>query len=598
MCGIIGYIGDEHALPHVARGLKRLEYRGYDSVGLAFLEDEIRITKDIGEIDDLTLPETTAYCGIGHTRWSTHGKPTSANAHPHADCTGRVAVVHNGIIGNYEALRTELAGHTFRSETDTEVISHLIERELDAGRDPVGAVTAALKHVYGTLAIAVLVVGFNGIVAARRNSPLVIGHGDRGTFVASDVTAFLDQTRDVSYLEDGDVAVLRSDGAEVFAAGRSVVRPVTFVDWATDSAAMGGYEHFMRKEIHEQPLAIQRTLTGRIDPATARVDVDVGFSEAFCEALREIQFVACGTSYHATLYAADLMERYAGVRAVARVASEYRVPPGVDPETTLVVAVTQSGETADTLAAVRAAARAGFPTLGVTNVVGSTITREVDHSLYIQSGPEVGVAATKTFTSQVITLALLSLHLATLRGTLPWETIDRHCQTLLALPDAIQRVLDREPEVRALVDRFADSRAFFVIGREFGYPVALEGSLKIKEITYCHAEGFPAGELKHGPLALVDAQTLVLAILTDGSAAPETLSNVREAQTRDAPVIAITTEGGAGSSLDETFVVAPAGDFEPLVANVFLQLFAYHTAYRMGRPIDKPRNLAKSVTVA
>ncbi|WP_135301890.1 glutamine--fructose-6-phosphate transaminase (isomerizing) [Haloarcula amylovorans] len=598
MCGIIGYVGESAAQSRLVAGLQKLEYRGYDSAGIALVDDALSVYKQVGLVGDLDLPaDSPQTCGIGHTRWSTHGRPTDANAHPHTDCSGRVAVVHNGIVGNYDDLRAELPDHEFQSETDTEVVAHLIEVELEFTDDLVAAVSAAVERIEGSYALGVVAAGHDGIVVARRNSPLVVGHGSDGNFVASDVTPLLEHTREVSYLEDGDIAHVTREGVEVRHDGASVERAVHRIAWDPDAAEKGGYDHYMLKEIHEQPQALRQAIAGRIDAVEERVELDLSLSAAFLDSLDEIQLVACGTSYHACLYGKQLLESLADVRVTVEFGSEYAVGSGRDPERTLVVGVSQSGETADTLRALRTAKRTGIRTLGVTNTVGSTVARECDDALYIQAGPEIGVAATKTFASQVVTLALLAIDVADSRGELDPADGRELLSNLQALPGAVQTALDRDEEVREVADAYAGGDAFFFIGRQFATPVALEGALKLKEISYDHAEGFPAGELKHGPLALITEGTPVLAILTDGARPEETHNNVKEVQSRGAPVVAVTSETGREGDYEVGFDVPDLGVLEPLVANVYLQLFAYYVADGKARPIDRPRNLAKSVTV-
>jgi len=599
MCGIIGYVGEETALPIVATGLKNLEYRGYDSAGVALQDGHLDVYKEAGEIDDLVLPESSpATCGIGHTRWSTHGEPTDLNAHPHTDCSGEVAVVHNGIIDNYEEVRAGLEerGHRFESETDTEVVPHLVEEKLE-GKGLREAVTAAVEQLEGSFAVVVVTADHEGIVAARRDNPLVVGTGEDGNFLASDVTAFLAHTRQVTYPEDGDVIEVTGDGVTVYNDGEVVQRPTETVEWEAEAAEKGGFTHYMLKEIHEQPSALRQTLSGRIDALHGEAALDISLPTEYLNSLQEVQIVAAGTSYHAGLYAAELLERHADVRTTTHVASEYEFRGGRDPWRTLVVAVSQSGETADTLDAIRKAGRAGAKTLAVTNTVGSTVTRETDDTLYIRAGPEIGVAATKTFASQVATLALLAVYVGRERGTLPSETASELLGSLRGLPGAVQQILDAETGVRETAREYADGDAFFFIGRRLGFPVALEGALKLKEISYDHAEGFAAGELKHGPLALVTPETPVLAVLTEGADPRETLNNVKEVESRGAPVVGLTSRADARRFLDVAVDVPDLGVMEPLVANVWLQLFAYHVANEKGRNIDKPRNLAKSVTV-
>jgi glucosamine--fructose-6-phosphate aminotransferase (isomerizing) len=598
MCGIVGYVGDSEAQPILAAGLKNLEYRGYDSAGVGLVGASVDVHKQEGTIDELDLPDSSpATTGIAHTRWSTHGEPTDENAHPHTDCTGDLAVVHNGIVENYESLKTELRdrGHEFTSETDTEVIPHLVE-DLYDGDDLEAAVTEAVSRLEGSFAVCVVAADREEIVAARQDSPLVVGHGADGTFLASDVTAFIEHTRDVAYLEEGDVVRATAEAVTVSNGGEPADRPVETVDWEADAAEKGGYEHYMRKEIHEQPSALRQTLSGRIDEVAGDVDLDLEFPEGYLESVEEVQVVACGTSYHAGLYAKELLEELADVRVTVEIASEYRFDGGRDPWRTLVVAVTQSGETADTLSAMRRADRAGARTLALTNTVGSTAAREADDAVYIRAGPEIGVAATKTFAAQVATLSLLTVFIGRRRGTLSAERASTLLENLRGLPGAIQQILDEEAALAGIAERHEDGSGFFFIGRHLGHGVALEGALKLKEISYVHAEGFPAGELKHGTLALVTEETPVIATLTDGSRPAETLNNVKEVQSRGAPVIGFSSRDDE-KFLDELVDVPDLGLLEPLVANVGMQLFAYHVAHLKGRPIDKPRNLAKSVTV-
>ncbi len=595
MCGIIGCVGrGDGTLETLVHGLSKLEYRGYDSAGVALTAAGrgVDICKCAGEIEDLreTLADRTlsGEVGVGHTRWSTHGPPTDENAHPHMDCTDDVAVVHNGIIENYQSIRDELtrAGHTFTSDTDTEVVPHLIEDALDDGADAEDAVRTAIARLEGSYAIAAVVAGQEAIFAARNDSPLVLGVGDDALYLASDVPAFRDHTDRVVYLDDGEFARLDGGWTVTQADGTVVEKTVDTVDWDPEETGKSGYDHYMLKEIHEQPRALRQCLRGRVDELGGTVDVgDLGDLSP-----TGVQFVACGTSYHAALYAAQLFQA-AGVPAQAFLASEYAsgVPPIGD---ALVVGITQSGETADTLSALREAHRRGARTMAVTNTVGSTAARECDHAFYIRAGPEIGVAATKTFASQLAASNLLALATAggDARGIVP---------ALRDLPGDVQALLD-DSAAPAVAETYEDAAAYFFIGRGLNYPVALEGALKMKEITYKHAEGFAAGELKHGPLALVTENTPVFAVVTgDGEMARKTIGNVKEVEARNAPVVAVTDGASDVERYADHVLTLP--ETHPraasVLANVQLQLVSYHVAARLGRSIDKPRNLAKSVTV-
>ena len=601
MCGITGYAGHGPAQEPIVEGLSNLEYRGYDSAGIALVDGALSVQKRAGDIADLreALGSSDATRGIGHTRWSTHGRPTDENAHPHTDCDGRVAVVHNGIVENYDGLRDELEdrGHAFTSETDTEVIPHMIEERLDEGDDLRTAVRRTVDRLEGSYAIAAVAEGHEGIVGVRHDSPLVVGHDDEGNFLASDVTAFLGHTNRVTYLEDGDLVHVTADDVTVVDAdGTAVDRPIETLEWDAEQAEKGGYEHYMLKEIHEQPRALRQALSGRVDEIAGEVELDLSLDADDVDEIDAVEIVACGTSYHAALYGAEMIEDLVDVPASAEYAHEYDFRAR-DPRRTLVIAVTQSGETADTLGAIRRASGSGARTLAVTNTLGSTVTREVDDTVFIRAGPEIGVAATKTFASQVTVLAMLAAHLGRTAGALPSTDAADLLDDLRGLPGAVQRILDDEDAVREAAERFAASDAFFYIGRKHGYPVALEGALKLKEISYDHAEGFAAGELKHGPLALVTADTPVLTVLTQGARADATLNNVKEVESREAPVIGVSSIDDAAKYVDVDLRVPSLGRMEPLLANVYLQLFAYHVADSKDRPIDKPRNLAKSVTV-
>ena len=599
MCGIIGYVGEEHeALSVLLDGLSGLEYRGYDSAGVALSNSTLSVIKKEGKLDALEseveddAPDGTV--GIGHTRWSTHGPPTDANAHPHTDCTDSVAVVHNGIIENYGDLREELRadGHGFTSETDTEVVPHLIEAGLDRGLSHERAFREAVGCLEGSFAIAAVFEENDVVYATRQDSPLVLGIGDDGYYLASDVPAFIEYTDRVVYLEDGQFARLARDSFDVTDDdGEAVDVRVNTISWDPEDAGKSGYEHYMLKEINEQPRALRQCLRGRVDEMNGRVTIEELTDVAVADRDR-VQFVACGTSYHAALYGEQLL-RERGITAQTFLASEYTADTVPIDEGTLVIGVTQSGETADTLRALREARRIGATTLAVTNTVGSTAARECDHVLYIRAGPEIGVAATKTFASQQVALTLLGYALTD--GQPSREVLSG----LRDLPDQLQTVLDTSI-AQEIAEVYEEAPSYFFIGRGYNYPVALEGALKMKEISYKHAEGFAAGELKHGPLALVTERTPVFAIVTgDDEEATKTIGNVKEVEARGAPVVAVTDGRSDVDRYADYTLDVPTTDHRlgSVLANVQLQLVSYWVANRLGRSIDKPRNLAKSVTV-
>jgi glucosamine--fructose-6-phosphate aminotransferase (isomerizing) len=603
MCGIIGCVGSDDTVLEILTGLENLEYRGYDSAGVALQNGRgLEICKRAGEISTLreTLRDTLSNgdVGIGHTRWSTHGPPTDANAHPHTDCSGRIAVVHNGIVENHSTLRSELEarGHEFTSETDTEVVPHLVEEHVSEGRSPEEALRRTLTSLQGSYALVMLISGDQTLYATRRGSPLLLGLGDDRSFVASDAPAFLEFTDRVVFLRDGDVATVTNDTYRVTDdEGERVDRPPRTIDWTPEDARKDGYDHYMLKEIHEQPDALRRALRERLDVANGEPMLEVTPGQ-FADVER-IQLVGCGTSYHAALYGAGLLSKQ-GIDARALLASEYpEMTPVVD-DRTLFIAVTQSGETADTLAALRHASQRGARTLALTNVLGSTAARESDEALFIRAGPEIGVAASKTFSSQIVTLVLLAASIYRDReGDLPTDFRET-LRALADFPDHAQTVID-ETSADFIADRYAHRKSYFFIGRGLTHPVALEGALKFKEISYEHAEGFPAGELKHGPLALVTPDTPVFALFS-GKGDEKTLSNVQEVQARGAPVIAVASER-ADAVRQQVDDVLTFPDTHPslagVLANVHLQFIAYHVSDLLDRAIDKPRNLAKSVTV-
>ena len=612
MCGIVGYVGPRPATPILLEGLQRLEYRGYDSAGIAVLspEREIQLAKSEGRLarllETLDGRAPTGHLGLGHTRWATHGEPNDVNAHPHADCSGRLVVVHNGIIENFRELRQALLerGHRFESQTDTEVIVHLIEEsfaegEARDGPDLLEAVRRALSRVEGAYALAV----FSAedpelLVAARRFSPLIVGLGEGENFLASDIPAFLPQTRRYLVIEDGEVVGVDRHGAEIRTlAGEPVVREPFAVDWSVEAAERSGYPHFYLKEIYEQPQTIADALRGRVEgdavslPELEPLDLD---------GVQRIHIVACGSSHYAGLVGKHLIEGWARIPVEVAIASEYRYRnPVVDPHT-LVLPISQSGETADTLAALRLARENGAQALAVANALGSTITRESDATLYLQAGPEVAVVATKTFTAELVTLALLAVRLGRMRGTLLEEEAAGVLAELRQMPGKVERVLTDNERIGALARRYADRRSIFFLGRGANYPIALEGALKLKEISYLHAEGYPAGELKHGPIAMLDPDLPVVALATQSSQYSKMVSSMQEVRARRAEVIALAEKGDREieAHADQIMRVPHASEpLSPIVNVVPLQLFAYHIADERGCDIDKPRNLAKSVTV-
>ena len=605
MCGITACAAPEgtDVLETLVDGLRNLEYRGYDSSGVA-VRDEGRVTvvKREGEIDVLANAleafRPSGAVGIGHTRWSTHGPPNNENAHPHTDCTGEISVVHNGIVENHATLREELRtrGHTFTSDTDTEVIPHLVEMYRSEGLSPEDAFRATIERLEGRFAIAMVVDDDETILAARDGSPLVVGVGEDRRFLASDVPSFLEHTNRVAFLEDGDVVRLTADDHEVTdLEGNPVDRPVQTVDWQAEDAQRDGFDHYMLKEIHEQPAALDRAIQGRItDDGDVALD---GFPAGEFADVGTVHLIACGTSYHAALYTQQLLAER-GIPAQVFSAGEYTTTPAPVEDDTLVIAVTQSGETADTLASLDIAAERGARTLAVTNVIGSTAARTADDALFIRAGPEIGVAATKTFSSQVAVLALLAERISEDVNGEPHSDRPELLAALERLPEDVEETIRHSP-VESLATQFRGRDEQFFIGRGVGYSVALESALKFKEITYEHAEGFAAGELKHGPLALVTSETSVFAVFT-GRHDEKTLKNVEEVRSRGAPVVAIAAEG-ADEIAEAADEFLPIPDTHPiaagLLANVQLQLVAYRVADLLGRSIDKPRNLAKSVTV-
>ena len=608
MCGIVGYIGSQEAVPVLLDGLKRLEYRGYDSAGVAVLRDgKIDVRRSVGKLANLekALNGTglNGTVGIGHTRWATHGKPSEQNAHPHR--SGPLALVHNGIIENYVALKEQLLkdGYTFESETDTEVMAHLIARNLKAGAGLESAVRAATHEVRGSYAIAVMSQDAPGtLVAARSGCPLVVGKNKQGAFVASDVTAILAHTRDVVFLEDGDIAALSENGLAVTdAEGRPVTRAATRITWDAAAAEKGGYPHFMLKEIHEQPQVILDTMRGRYTYEQGEADLpDIGLTPEQFAAVDRIWIVACGTSWHAGLVGKYLIEEMVRAPVQVDIGSEFRYRDPLIGKGDLLIAISQSGETADTLAAVRHARQQGAQVVSICNVVGSSLARESEGVLYTHAGPEIGVASTKAFTAQLTALYLLALHLGRVRGKVSAQDGKAWLDRLVTLPAHVRHLLEREGELLAIATRYHAKNNFLYLGRGINYPIALEGALKLKEISYIHAEGYAAGEMKHGPIALIDKDMPVVVLAPRDRLYEKTVSNLMEVKARNAPVIAFVTEGERelGKQADAVFTVP---DVHPLLTPVLftipLQLLAYHIAVLRGADVDQPRNLAKSVTV-
>ncbi|HEY6876176.1 MAG TPA: glutamine--fructose-6-phosphate transaminase (isomerizing) [Candidatus Dormibacteraeota bacterium] len=613
MCGIIGYLGEHEATPVLMESLKRLEYRGYDSAGVAVLENpkpgsEIRtsLTKSEAKVDDhiakLKTNLPSGKLGIGHTRWATHGRPTYVNAHPHTDCHGRIFVVHNGIIENFAELREELqaAGHEFTSETDTEVVPHLIEANYKG--DFLAAVRAALKRINGAYALAMFSTEDPELlVGARLNAPLVVGLGEGEYYVASDITAIIPYTKRVLVLGEGEVAAVTPLGPEVSTIDGATVKPkIVNVDWDVSQAQKGGYPHFMLKEIHEAPEAVANAMRGRVTDDGQVAFREFNPSDEELSQIREVLLLGMGTSRHAALLGELAIEDWAGMPARAVDAAEFRYRRPTFGKNSLAVVITQSGETADTLAGMRLAKDRGALTVAVTNVFASSAARDADGAIYLHAGPEIGVASTKTYLSHLISLDLLALRLASASGRVSLERKQEVVAALRELPDQVRALLGREKEIKSLAKRYSKYRNFLFTGRGFGYPVALEGALKLKEISYVHAEGVSGGELKHGPIALLDKQFPVIAVCTAGATTEKMVSNVHEVVARDAPVLALVTEGD--DSLDgvatDVFTIPHTEEAAAAVLNsVMLQLFAYHVAVELGQNVDQPRNLAKSVTV-
>jgi glucosamine--fructose-6-phosphate aminotransferase (isomerizing) len=605
MCGIVGYIGDRQATPILINGLKRLEYRGYDSAGVAVWDNgKGRVARCRGKLRNLEkLLESEpapGKIGIGHTRWATHGKPSDENAHPHK--VGAVSVVHNGIIENHMALRNELIakGARFSSETDTEIFAHLISMQVAAGKSLTDATNDALKRVHGAYAIVVMNDNDpSSLVAARQHSPMIIGLGKGENFVASDVTAILDETKDMIFIEEGDVVTVRRDQVMVTdLKGRPVERPTKTIAWTSVQAEKAGFKHYMQKEIHEQPRAVADTLAGRVNPEhdTVSLDgLDIDPSQ-----FDRIVMVACGTSYHASMVGEFLLEKMCRIPVEVDLASEFRYRDPIMSSRDLVIAISQSGETADTMAAVKEAKEKGAKVLAVSNVLESSIPRLADWAFYTHAGPEIGVASTKAFTTQLVSLILIGIYLGRRNGQLPIPKARELLNALLSLPQKITDIVEQGAQLQVIARRYGHAKGFLFLGRGNQYPIALEGALKLKEISYIHAEGYAAGEMKHGPIALIDENLPVVVLVPRGPNYDKVVSNLAEVRARDGKIIAIATRGDTeiGSQADEVVMLPDVPvELQPVLTVLPLQQLAYYVADLKGTDIDQPRNLAKSVTV-
>ncbi|MDW7675450.1 MAG: glutamine--fructose-6-phosphate transaminase (isomerizing) [Bacillota bacterium] len=608
MCGIMGYIGKENAVPILIEGLKKLEYRGYDSAGIAILEDrELNVSKKQGKLhrleEEIRGNVIAGHVGIGHTRWATHGSPSDANSHPHSDCHGNIAVVHNGIIENYLSLREWLTekGHVFKSETDTEVLPHLIEEYYDG--DLRSAVQKVLEKVEGSFAFAVCAKAEpDKLVVARQDSPLILGLGDGENFIASDIPAILNHTRNTYILNDGEIAVVYEDHVKVVDFnGNPINKEIFHVEWDAVAAEKGGFEHFMLKEIFEQPKAIRETLSGRISDQNNTITLDdVNMTKEYMANINKIAIVACGTAFHAGLVGKYVMEKTLGIPVETDIASEFRYRDPLINDKTLVIVISQSGETADTLAALREAKRKGARVLAITNVVGSSVSREADDIIFTWAGPEIAVASTKAYITQLIAIYLLTLFMGQKLELIDMEQETELISQLRNLPKQVEEVLAKNKEIYELTHEFENWDDAFFIGRSLDYAVALEGSLKLKEISYIHAEAYAAGELKHGTLALIVPKIPVMALCTQEEVYDKTVSNIKEIKAREANVIAVAFEGkNEIEKVADKVIYLPrtATLLAPVLTVIPLQLISYYVAVQRGADVDKPRNLAKSVTV-
>lgn len=611
MCGIVGYIGSRKVVPVILEGLRRLEYRGYDSAGIVYLQDgklikhrsEGKLSRLEAIIDEAII--APAHIGLGHTRWATHGAPTTANAHPHSDCSGNLVVIHNGIIENYHSLREELRlkGHRFTSETDTEVLAHLIEEYLEG--DLVAAIKMAIARVEGSYAVGVLWSGMpDALVAVRNQSPLVLGLSEEGSFLASDIPALLPYTKKVVFMDDMELAILRAGGCEIqsLATGNVVEKEVKTIDWNAAMAEKAGFKHFMQKEIYEEPQAITNTVSGRINPESGEVVLpEINLSQADLAGIDRIFLVACGTSWHAALVAKYWIEQYARISVEVDIASEFRYRRLLINERVLTISISQSGETADTLAGIRIAKELGSKIITICNVVGSTMTREAHGTVYTHAGPEIGVASTKAFVAQLAALFLLTIYLGQKRGTIDGELARMLGRELIGIAAVVAKELPRlQKEIEKLIERYYDARDFLFVGRSLNYPIALEGALKLKEISYIHAEGYASGELKHGPIALIDKDMPVLALVPQDEVYQKSISNVEEIKARQGRLILIGSEGDEHlRTITDDVIYLPRvhAAMNPILYTIPAQLLAYEIAVKRGCDVDQPRNLAKSVTV-
>jgi glucosamine--fructose-6-phosphate aminotransferase (isomerizing) len=610
MCGVVGYIGGRDAVPVLINGLTKLEYRGYDSAGVAVLDNNnISIRKSQGRIQNLSdillMSPLKGKVGIGHTRWATHGAPSNENAHPHFSNDSKIAVVHNGIIENYMELKEELEakGYKFVSETDTETVAHLIDSYYTSGMDIMDAVFKVLERIEGSYALGILCADFpDQLIAARKDSPLVVGLGEGENFIASDMPAILNYTKNVYLIDDKEVALIKADSVEIFDINKNKVEKEVYTfDWDIEAAEKNGYDHFMLKEIYEQPKVVRDNISKRFD-ANGNVVLDgIKLGKEELENINRIYIVACGTAYYAGMVGKYLIERVCRIPVNAEVASEFRYKEPLIDEHTLMIVISQSGETADTLAAMRLAKQNGARVLGVVNAVGSSIAREVDDVLYTLAGPEIAVASTKAYSAQVVSMYLLTLHLAQIMGKVTKEEFAQIKKAMEELPSLVNTILTKAaPAIKRFTDKYIHSKNVFYIGRGLDYMVCLEGSLKLKEIAYLHSEPYAAGELKHGPIALIEDSTLVVGVVTQEELFDKTVSNIREVKARGAKVLAIAMTGNKEIEKyadDVIYIPRTHWMLTSLLANIPQQLFAYNMAVGLGNDVDKPRNLAKSVTV-